>query len=140
MSERELRALAKTQRENNLPVPKRKTKATLEVTPPDATTEQVATEQVSADEDEPTAPTNEEPASNSSDETMDRQNTYICLKKYTLLAIYYCVQEINNRIVIFLSYQTASTFESIAQFPVITICNLNSFQTVMRLSTFFFNK
>ena len=31
MSERELRALAKIQRENNLPVPKRKTKATLEV-------------------------------------------------------------------------------------------------------------
>ena len=46
MSERELRALAKTQRENNLSVRKRKTKATLEVATPDATTEQVATEHI----------------------------------------------------------------------------------------------
>ena len=76
MSERELRALAKTQRENNLPVPKRKrkTKAPLEVTTPDATTERVATEQVAADEDEPT---NEETASNSSDETMDSYDRVI---------------------------------------------------------------
>ena len=55
-----------------------------------------------------------------------------------LLAVYFCFTEIVNTIFDFLSFQTITSLETIVElpslFPAITICNLNSFQTMLGLN------